>query len=82
MEMGCYYKDGKGNIQYNENGEPLQLKSATMEGAQNELEEAAAKFGTGIYLPGLVAYMPGWKAIWQMNSAGEFVQIVGGDDDE
>ena len=79
--MGNFYFDSKGDIQYNDNDEPLQLRSTTEEGAETELAAATAKFGTGIYLPGLVAYMPGWKGIWQMKDDGTWEKIVQGDED-
>ena len=71
----AYYIDASGNIKQNESAESIQVRSA------DDLTALAANFGSGMYLPGLIAYTAGYEAIWQLNSAGEWVQIVGGDSD-
>lgn len=71
----AYYIDANGEVKTNENNESIQVRSA------DDLTALAAKFGTGIYVPGLIAYTAGYAAIWQLNASGEWVNIVGGESD-
>lgn len=70
-----YYVDSDGNTKYSDGNESIQVRSA------DDLPELAARFGEGIYVPGLIAYTAGYKAMWQLNADGEWENIVGGESD-
>lgn len=58
-----YVKDGK--LMSGSESNVVQINS------QSELADIA-----GNYTPGSIAYTAGFKAMWQMNNAGEWVSII------
>ena len=71
-----YYVDENGNTRRAEESEPVQVRDS------GDLAGLAARFGEGIYVPGLIAYTAGYKEMWQLNASGEWINIVGVDSDE
>ena len=73
-----YYVDSEGNTKFSETDSIL-IRSG--DDTATDLAEIASRMGEGIYVPGLIAYTAGYTGIWQLDASGEWVQIVGGEDD-
>lgn len=74
-----YYVDSEGNAKFGET-DSIQIRSG--DDTATDLAAIAARMGEGIYVPGLIAYTAGYTNMWQLDASGEWVQIVGGGDDE
>ncbi len=71
-----YYVDANGDTRRAEGSEGVLVRSG------DDLPALAARFGEGIYVPGLIAYTAGYKAMWQLDANGDWINIVGVDSDE
>lgn len=68
-----YYEDANGQIRHSDNSQAIMIQSA------ESLAALSAKFGSGIVVPGLIAFTPGYKGMWQLKGDGTWENIVGGE---
>ena len=73
-----YYVDSNGDTKYSET-DSIQVRGG--DDTATDLAEIASRMGEGIYVPGLIAYTAGYEAMWQLDADGQWVQIVGGEND-
>ena len=75
----AYYVDSEGNTKYTDGPETIMVRGG--DDTATDLAEIAARMGEDPYVPGLIAYTPGYAAMYQLGADGQFVEIGGGSDE-